>query len=157
MIQKTAIFSSCRKYRYSLSRIWNQNKPYCFFCLLNPSTADENINDPTVSRCMRFASDWGYGGLMVGNIFAFRATDPKEMKAAAFPVGPENDKYLFEMSSGAGITVCGWGNHGKYKRRGDHVLKKILKDPHYLEMTKYGQPGHPLYLRSDLKPKPFLL
>jgi len=121
------------------------------FIGLNPSTADENNDDPTVRRCIRYAFDWGYGGLCMANIFAFRATDPVEMKRAADPIGPENDKYLIELSEGAGIVVIAWGNHGSFHDRGNQVLK-LLDDFFYLGLTKSKQPKHPLYLRKDLKP-----
>jgi len=154
MITRSATFSPCRRYRYSLSRIWNPDKPYCFFCLLNPSTADQNQNDPTVSRCMRFASDWGYGGLMVGNLFAFRATDPKQMKSFYASIGPENNKYLMEMSECSGITVAAWGVHGNHLNRARQTLP-LLSRIHYLELTKDGIPKHPLYLKANLKPIPW--
>lgn len=154
MMDKSAIFSPCRKYRYSLHRIWNENKPYCLFCCLNPSTATEIIDDPTVRRCIRFSFDWGYGGMVMSNIFAYRSTDPAGLKIPEDPIGPENDQYLKTLSAGAGITVAAWGIHGNYLNRGKTVLS-FLKDPHYLKLTKGGIPNHPLYLRSDLKPKQF--
>jgi len=148
---KTAIFSPCRKYRYSLHRIWNGNKPFCLFVCLNPSTATETIDDPTVRRCIRFSFAWGYGGMVMTNIFAYRSTDPSNLKIPDDPIGPENDSFIKKLSFEAGITITAWGNHGNYLNRGKTVLS-FLKDPHYLKLTKDGAPNHPLYLKADLKP-----
>ena len=148
-----AQFSECRKFRYSLWRLWDRRRNYVNFVCLNPSTADEIHDDPTIRRCIKYSQEWGYGGLYITNIFAFRATDPKIMMAAADPVGPENDGYLELVSLGAGITVAAWGGNGGYRGRADKVLS-LLNDPHYLSMTKSGHPGHPLYLKGDLEPQP---
>ena len=96
----SAIFSSCRKYRYILWRRWavDCNANYAMFVGLNPSTADETDDDPTIRRCIRFAKSWGYSGLCMANLFAYRATDPKDMLVATGPVGVENDKYLLEYA-----------------------------------------------------------
>ena len=89
-----AVFSPCRTYRYALSRVWAADKPYALFIGLNPSTADETLDDPTIRRCIDFAKRWGYGGLVMANLFAYRATNPSEMKAATDPVGVANDEWL---------------------------------------------------------------
>lgn len=155
MIVKSARFSEFRKYRYLLNRIWSRKKPIVFFVLLNPSTADENYNDPTVIRCMKFAESWGYGGIIVGNLFAFRATDPDDMKKALDPIGEFNDMYLEKWSHfHSQLTLIGWGNHGNYLDRDKQVLK-LLKDPHCLKVTKQNQPQHPLFLKGSLKPVRF--
>ncbi len=128
------------------------------FVGLNPSTADEQTNDPTVTRCIRFARDWGYGGLVMTNIFAFRATYPKDLKMAAFPVGPENDALLLQTGRDTGVVVAAWGNHGSYKNR-DKIFLKLFQDSGIplkcLATTKAGQPQHPLYLRADTTLKDF--
>jgi hypothetical protein len=152
MMDKSAIFAPCRRYRYTLSRIWSTKKPFALFVCLNPSTADENSDDPTVRRCIRFADSWGYGGLVVANIFAYRSTDPKALYGLADPIGPENDKFIKSMSRRAGLTVAAWGVHGAYLDRGVFVFKNLLTDPHHLALTKNGHPKHPLYLRKDLRP-----
>ena len=146
---KGAQFSECRKFRYSLWRIWDNRKGYVNFVCLNPSTADEEKNDPTVIRCVTYARDWGYGGLYMTNIYAYRATDPKELLIHEEVVGLENDSYLELVSLGADLTIAAWGKHGAM--RGGNVLK-ILHNPHYLTMTKDGEPGHPLYLKKNLAP-----
>lgn len=153
-IKGNAFFNSARTHRYWLSRVWNVDKaPMAFICL-NPSTADETLNDPTVTRCINFANDWGYGMFFMLNLFAFRATDPKDMKAAADPVGKLNDSWIKNITDQCHLTVAAWGNHGSYLGR-DKEVSKLLSDLHCLKVTKQNQPYHPLYLRADLKP--FLL
>ena len=147
-----AIFSPDRVYRYDLRRYWANGSGYAMFIGLNPSTADETQDDPTVRRCIRFAQDWGFGGLCMANIFAFRATQPEDMKSAPDPIGPENNFYLVQSALGAGVVVAAWGVHGTYLNRCDWV-RKLLPNLHYLRLTKDGHPGHPLYLPANLKPE----
>ena len=92
------IFSECRRYRYALTRIWDETGPYAMFICLNPSTADEIQDDPTVRRCINFAKSWGFAGVCMTNIFAYRATQPADMMAAADPVAPENDMWLKKLA-----------------------------------------------------------
>jgi hypothetical protein len=151
-----ADFSLCRTWRYRLQRRWTDG-PLVAFILLNPSTADETLDDPTIRRCIGYAKGWGYGGLVLGNIFAFRATDPKVMKAAADPVGPDNDAWLEKIAGqvGMGHLVCGWGGHGEHQGRGKTVMERLIGAGHLpkaLTLTGNGMPGHPLYLRADLEP-----
>lgn len=122
------------------------------FVGLNPSTADETRDDPTIRRCMAFAKAWGYGGLCMTNLFSFRATDPKDMKAAADPVGPENDAHLLALAEGAGVIIAAWGANGTHKGR-DKDVRKLLPTLYCLAMTKGGHPGHPLYLPKILTPQ----
>ena len=147
---RIADFSSCRKYRYTLWQWWDKKKPYVMFIGLNPSTADEVQDDPTVRRCIRFAQRWGYGGFCMTNLFAFRATDPKEMKAQEEPIGPLNDEWLVEIAQGAGIVVAAWGVHGVHMNRENRVIN-ILEDLCCLGITKEGHPRHPLYMKNDTK------
>ncbi len=150
-MEKSAIFSPDRKYRYDLCRIWKENKnSICFVCL-NPSTADENIDDPTVRRCIRYADSWGYGGIYMLNLFAFRSTDPSNLYTEKFPIGDENDKHIRFVSEMCDMTILAWGNHGKYMDRSSAVLS-IVARPYYLKLTNSGEPGHPLYLKKDLRP-----
>ena len=146
-----AAFSYCRKYRYSLWRIWDNNLRKVMFIGLNPSTANELVDDPTIRRCIGFARSWGYGGLYVVNLFAYRATDPKRLRKVANPVGHENDKWLLETASQVEIIVAAWGNKGAYLNR-DCEVRKMLPNLYCLGVTKPGQPRHPLYLRKDLLP-----
>ena len=150
MIRQT-IFSSCRTYRYSLWREWIGGEGYAMFVGLNPSTADETRDDPTIRRCIAFAKAWGYGGLCMTNLFAFRATDPKNMKAIADPVGRENDAHLLALAEGAGVIIAAWGANGTHKGR-DKEVRKLLPTLYCLAQTKGGHPGHPLYLPKTLTP-----
>ncbi len=151
LIESGAEFSSDRVHRYSLWRIWDTERPYAAFVGLNPSTADEYKNDPTVRRCINYSREWGYGGFYMLNIFGLRSTDPAKLYKADDPVGPDNDHHIQKISMGAGITVAAWGNHGAFLDRGREV-RKLLKDPQCLKLNGSGCPGHPLYLRKDIKP-----
>lgn len=154
-MQSSAVLSACRQYRYSLTRSWGScaSTKHVVFIGLNPSTADETEDDPTIRRCITYARSWGYDGLTMLNFFAFRATDPKVMFAALNPVGPDNDKTITSICAGAPLVICAWGNGGGHLSRSDEVIK-MLPAPHCLTKTKQGEPGHPLYLSKDLKPIP---
>lgn len=149
LLSTGATFSSCQKYRYTLWRIWDPRKPFLLCVLLNPSTADETQNDPTVERCQRRAVLGGYGGLFVGNIFALRSTDPKELYRVDDPVGSDNNTAILSMAKQAQTIMCGWGTHGNLLARGAAVLK-LLSDnklPVFcLGQNKDGTPKHPLYV-----------
>lgn len=147
------IFSPCRTYRYSLWREWIGGDGYAMFVGLNPSTADETQDDPTIRRCVAFAQAWGYAGLCMTNLFAFRATEPKDMRSAPSPIGPENDSVLLAAASNAGVIVAAWGVNGTHMGR-DAEVRELLPDMHVLALTKDGHPGHPLYLRKTLTPVP---
>jgi len=153
-----ADFSSCMKYRWSLKRDLrniNSGNKTMNFIMLNPSTANEEFNDPTVARCENRTIDMGYSYMIVTNIFAYRATDPDDMKAQSDPVGELNDKTISDSASESDYIICAWGNHGNFMNRGAGV-KKILDDInkplYYLKMNGSGQPSHPLYLRKDIEP-----
>ncbi len=149
-----ARFSSCRRWRTLLWRRWDASRPAANFLMLNPSTADELQLDPSCTRARHYAERWGYGALIVTNVFAWRATDPAEMKAAPDPVGRGNDAAILRAASEAAIVVCAWGNHGAHLERSKKILR-LLKDVdlHVLKMNGGGEPAHPLYLRAALKPK----
>ena len=147
-----ADFSPNRLYRYGLYRIGDTTKSPAMFIGLNPSTADERSNDPTVRRCVRFAKDLGYGGLIMTNAFAFRATSPKALRSINDPVGPDNDAWLQRLSQRAGIVIAAWGNHGALHGRGQHI-RQLLQNLHHFGLTGSGEPKHPLYLPADLKPQ----
>ncbi|MGJ8641160.1 MAG: DUF1643 domain-containing protein [Opitutaceae bacterium] len=152
-MKNTASLSDCRTYRYALWRTWDDSKPYALFIGLNPSTADETSDDPTLTRCINFAKSWGFGGVCMANLFAFRATQPSDMKAAVDPVGSENDAWLKKTARSAGVIIAGWGNHGTHLNRSVHV-QEMIKNMHYLKLNKSGEPAHPLYLKATLQPKP---
>ena len=150
---RQTVFSPCRAYRYTLWREWFGGEGYAMFVGLNPSTADETKDDPTIRRCIAFAKAWGYSGLCMTNLFAFRATDPKDMKATADPVGPENDTHLLALAERACVIVAAWGANGTHKGR-DTEVRRLLPPLYCLALTKDGHPGHPLYLKKTLIPVP---
>lgn len=149
-MERGADISPCGRYRYTLWRKWGPGGT-CMFVGLNPSTADATLDDPTIRRCINFARAWGYGGLMMTNLFAFRATLPSTMKARIDAVGPENDMVLRTACMNAAVVVAAWGAHGTHQGR-DAAVRKMLPRLHYLRLTKGGHPGHPLYLPASLRP-----
>jgi len=153
-MQNGATFSPDRLYRYDLWRTWIGGEGYAMFVGLNPSTADETQDDPTIRRCIAFAKAWGYAGLCMTNLFAFRAKDPEEMKRAPDPVGVDNDPTLWDRAGDAGVVVAAWGVHGAYRAR-DQWVRAMLPRLHMLRLTKEGHPGHPLYLPKTLTPQPW--
>jgi hypothetical protein len=151
-----AEFSPCRRYRYILRRQWSAARPVGFV-LLNPSTADETQDDPTIRRCIGYAKAWGAGGLVLGNLFGLRSTDPRALRSHDDPVGPGNDAALLYMVGeiDRAPLICGWGSHGTFMGRGKEVLARLREwgaTPMALTQTASGEPGHPLYLRADAKP-----
>jgi hypothetical protein len=149
MIDKGAQFSPCRAYRYRLWRVWSEIEPTIAFVLLNPSTADEEKDDPTIRRCIDFARSWGYGGIVIANLFAWRATAPSTLYTLDDPVGLDNDGHLCNIAETVPVIVCAWGVHGKLYGRGAEVLKLLESWKHRLRclgVTKDGMPRHPLYL-----------
>jgi hypothetical protein len=152
----TAQFSKDRVYRYSLSRVWDEKKPWLTFILLNPSTADETMNDPTVSRCLVRTHAMGrFGRMCVLNLFALRSTDPKAIQKHVHPVGPCNDSTIDVFVRLSDMVICGWGHSGSYQGRGKYVLNMVRlagKIPYALKLNKSGAPQHPLYLPYKLQP-----
>lgn len=154
----TAVFDEKKIYRYSLTRDFLLGKGRVLFVMLNPSTATAEASDPTVRRCEGFARIWGYRTLEVVNAFAFRATYPVDLKKAADPVGPENDRHLADAAVRADKIVAAWGVHGAFKRRFEQVLKILAPfDVWCLGMTREGFPLHPLYQPNDAKLEPYTL
>lgn len=153
-----AVFSQDEAFRYLLWRMWNPDRPFWSFGMLNPSTADHLKLDPTVKRCCSRAMAGGAGGLIVWNLFAFRATDPAVMKRAADPVGPANDLAILEAVNVSALNVAGWGAHGVHRER-EHSVRAMLGAGnvplHALAFTATGLPRHPLYLSLELKPQPW--
>jgi len=148
-----AVYSEDERYRYLLWRKWD-DRPAATFLMLNPSTATEAVLDPTVMRCRMHARAWGYGGLVVANLFAYRATDPRELLTLDDPVGPANDATISHVIAEAPLLVCAWGAHGDLNGRARQVLDLLRDTPLYvLGLTKGGQPRHPLYMRADLEPR----
>ena len=156
----SARFSPDRKYRYFLSRdLGFTGAGACMFVMLNPSTADETADDPTIRRCIGFAKTWGYRTLFVTNLSPLRATDPKELLAAGPEQGDvwqENIGNILEMAMYCGIVVAAWGVHGAAERRADRVAQALelhRLHAYCLGTTKGGHPRHPLYVTANTKPR----
>ena len=151
-MNKGAIFSTDNIYRYQLSRIWDDSKPKILFIMLNPSTADEFVEDPTIRRIVNYAKDWGYGSVYVGNLYAFRSTDPKGLNSVEDPIGPENITNIQVLIGLVDKVVYAWGN----ERKEPEWLKKIVTNPYCIDISKKGIPKHPLYLKKCLKPQLYI-
>lgn len=154
-VDSGADFSPCGRYRYRLWRKWQEGKTLCVL-MLNPSTADESTNDPTVERMERRARRMpDYGQLVVVNIFSFRATDPEVMKAEPDPIGPDNDQAIMTAAQEADLIITGWGNHGGHLKR-SAAVKDLLRDcgatnkTFAFRITGQGEPQHPLYVGYDV-------
>ena len=154
----SAILSADRKYRYRLTRDFGNiaGDGACCFVMLNPSTADEVLDDPTIRRCIGFAQRFGCNRLEVVNLFAYRSTSPDLLYVMSrnTAVGPENDRHIAEACNASRIVICAWGNHGALFNRAGDVLSIIRAQqgapPMALKINRgSGQPAHPLYLRND--------
>lgn len=152
-MKQSAVISNCTQFRYELRRVWDESKPLVLFIGLNPSTADDSSDDNTSRVCINYAKRWGYGGLLLGNLFAYRSTDQSALYTTPDAIGPGNDTWLKKLQSEAKLVVCAWGGTGSYKNR-DQAVLSFLQAPHCLVKLKSGRPGHPLYKRADLQPIP---
>lgn len=155
--ESEAVYSPCERYRYLLTRVWDAKGPRVLFVMLNPSTATEVQNDPTVERCERRARALGFGAFRVVNIFAYRATDPRVMRATADPVGPGNDAAILTSVAEwqPAQIVCAWGAHGAHLGRGAEVaglLRGTGQPLWHLGLTAAGEPKHPLYIGYAQQP-----
>jgi hypothetical protein len=147
-----ATFSPCMTWRYALTRTWVPELPPLVVVGLNPSTATAELDDRTIRKCIYFAMQWRYGGLVMLNIFAFRSRDPKVMRKAVDPIGPENDAYLLKLTEGRRV-LCAWGTNGDFMERDRAVLKLLAgRDLVALRLSDEGFPWHPLYIPNDTKP-----
>lgn len=151
-MERDATFSPCQQYRYSLRRCWNRALPLVLFVGLNPSTADAQRDDPTIRRCIQFARSWGYGGVLVGNVYAYRATDGRVLSTLPDPVGQDNDCWLQRLGQEAAVAIAAWGNRGAPRAT---PVRALLPTWHYLRLNRSGQPTHPLYLPAQLTPRPW--
>lgn len=154
-VRRSAVISPCGQHRYTLDRVWSEG-PAVNFIMLNPSTADASEDDPTIRRCVGFARAWGYGGLIVTNLYAFRATDPRRLRSAPDAIGRENNRHIAEAAAPGRLVVCAWGNHAAIEREAAvlKILRGAGRTPHALRMTSLGHPAHPLYLPASLTPFP---
>lgn len=153
-MQKEATISDNQLYRYKLSRTWDSTKPTILFIGLNPSIADETIDDPTITRCINYAKAWGYGTLLMTNLFAFRSTYPKDIYLVDDPIGGENDNYILECVAQSDLVVACWGNNGMYMNR-ENIIKDLVPNLYCLRKNKNGTPHHPLRLPRNIRPIPF--
>lgn len=150
-----AIISECGKFRYHLWRIWDRTLPSMVFVMQNPSVADAKDNDPTITRCIGFAKREGFGGISVRNVFAYRATDEKELLKCPDPFGPENEQHLLHARDVSLMTrlVIAWGKHFGSKRLADYYRRALSillpQKPYCLGTNKDGTPRHPLFLASN--------
>ena len=156
-MRKSAVFSKDRIYRYALLREWEVGD-HALFIGLNPSTADEELDDPTIRRCIQFAKNWGCCGLWMVNLFAYRSTDPNELLSIDDPIGPDNDWHIKLGALTAGRIIAAWGVRGNLKERDQEVSQMLRKDWRKIEclgITKEGFPRHPLYLSYDVDLMPY--
>jgi hypothetical protein len=155
-MERKAIFSDCGTYRYGLWRVWDGEMPAILFIALNPSTGDAHQDDPTIRRCIRFAQDWGYGSLCVGNLFSYRAVRPQAIPKNKSAIGEANDQWLQKMGEGSATIVTCWGNWGQKlaPHRIATVLSLFPRPIYHLGLTKLKQPKHPLYLPQTTKIQP---
>ena len=153
-VRSVAMYSPCKSFRYSLSRIDVQARKILLFILLNPSTATELRNDPTIARCQKRAEMLGYKAFIICNLFAFRTKSPSIMKSCQDPIGPENNEIIRGQLKLADKVICAWGNHGTYLGQAEKILKIIKMEAtpaYHLGLTKKNQPMHPLYLSYNKK------
>ena len=151
----TATYSDCERYRYALTRTWDAGGKRVLFVMLNPSKATEVQNDPTVERCERRTRALGFGAFQVTNIFAWRDTDPFQMRKAKDPIGPDNDAAILAGVAWADQVIAAWGTHGAHMNRGPQMttlLQGTGKPLYTLGLSKHGHPKHPLYISYSQQP-----
>lgn len=153
--QKGALFSDDRRYRYVLWRIWNPDLPLILFIGLNPSTACETQNDPTISRVIQFAKTWNYGGIYMCNLFAYVTPYPEELKRIIDPIC-ENDIHLKAYGSLCQDILFAWGNFKEAENRAK-LISSWFSNAICLGKNKNGTPKHPLYISSDTKPLKYFI
>lgn len=150
-LETDAVISDCGKYRYLLRRTWDHSKPRVLYVMLNPSTADASIDDPTIRSCVRLAKSWGYGGIEVVNLFGWRATDPDELPKQFDPTGPDNEGVVENAINRCDIVVFAWGVCKFAERRGRKLRDTVRRHRpmvYCIGKTKDGHPKHPLYIKS---------
>lgn len=143
-------------YRYQLSRVWDYNKSFCLWCMLNPSTADGKVDDATIRKCERFSFLWGCGGIIVVNLFAYRSRHLRALLSAPDPVGPENDFYIKTAAEACEYAVMGWGALPFAVPQARRVPQLVGRQPQCLGHTKTGEPKHPLMLAYVTALRPFI-
>ncbi len=158
--ERDAALSECGRFRYRLSRVWAPGQQV-LFVMLNPSTADAEVDDATIRRCATFAHAGGFGGLQVVNLFAFRATKPADLRMAGWPVGSDNDSHIAAAACAASAVCVAWGAigpHGPASARVQEVMPRLRRaghEPQCLQITRSGYPQHPLYLPGACRMQPY--
>ena len=157
-MKRDALFSTCRRFRFELSRDWDTTKPRVLIVMLNPSTADAERDDPTIRKCIGFARAMGLGGFTVANLYAYMATDPADLRRAGYERHPDEDEALFDALDGVDGVLCAWGSNARGLSRPREVLDLIkrarpIMRPRALTFTKGGEPAHPLMLPYSLVPE----
>lgn len=150
-MERDAVISDCGKYRYLLRRAWDHSLPRALFIMLNPSTADAEIDDPTIRSCIRLTKALGYGSFEVVNLYGLRATDPIELAKADDPIGPCNADIADNAIGRCDIAICAWGAHPMAERRARDIRSWVRgwKPAAYcFGLTKSAAPKHPLYLKT---------
>jgi hypothetical protein len=155
LLMDGAIFSPDRRYRYTLTRTITLGNKSLLWIMLNPSTADESIDDPTIRRCIGFTREFGYAGFTVVNLYAYRATKPADLWKAVKPIGEKNDQVIMRYARKADRVICAWGMHAPASRV-DQVCAllrhvRFRGEAYCLGFTANGNPRHPLMLRADTK------
>ncbi len=154
----SATFSDCERYRYQLREVWDPSRPLVFWLLMNPSVACLEYSDPTLRKTGTFTRRWGYGGQLVGNVHAYRATDKNRLLEVADPVGPENDRMIVQMAAEADLVILAYGQPPKaLRKRARDVVALLGRHQRvcHLRVARDGTPVHPLYLPADLRPTPW--
>jgi hypothetical protein len=145
-----ALFSKDRKKRYLLWRRFNTGDRYLHFIMLNPSNADESFNDPTITRCINFAREWNYDGMLVTNLFSYRTPYPDELKTNETNLSRQNKQMIEFAMQHATKTICAWGNHGRIHHRSKKLMASLNANTLYcFDINQNGEPKHPLYVRKD--------
>lgn len=153
-MKRTALFSDCGSYRYILRREWDRTLPKVMFIGLNPSVADAHVDDPTNRRCINFARDWGFGGMVMTNLFAYIETDRTAFLKlpAESSIGPNNNLHLLRLARSHELVIAAWGADGNLAGRADYARERIT-GLQCLGLTRGGEPRHPLYLRKETTPR----
>lgn len=156
-----AIFSACERFRFQLERAWSVGDDVpprlATWIMLNPSTATELKNDPTITRCCIYSQAWGMTGLFITNLYPLRSTDPRALKAYDGAANVHADAWIRDACDNSDLVVCAWGNHGTRERAAEvlAIVASCGMTPHALRVTGTGMPSHPLYLPKDLNPQPY--
>jgi hypothetical protein len=154
-----AVISRDQQYRYWLHRSWLSGSGIVVWVMLNPSTADATENDPTIFRCMRFSQRWGFGAMIVVNLYAGRTTEPKGLLEMDDPVGPLNQEYVdMAIKAATKYVVCAWGANRLVENKGPKMAHRLRGSGVKLKclgVSAAGHPRHPLYLPGDKELEPF--